>query len=148
MYYLIQGRRYDPAKLAELDLNTLREMKSHTGLTVGELATLLDEHLSKGATMAEILSDDAALLAFSVLVWMSKRAASEQVTMEEACRFSPMTEFQVVQEPGDPQLAEAPDPRSARSPRKSPADRLTGRKAAKAPASGRSATSKRASKSA
>jgi hypothetical protein len=90
--------------------------------------------------MADILDDEASLLAFSVLVWASRRAAGEQITMEAACDFDlfDLSEFNIEltdderaaadgrKVPGD---RAAPDPRKARSRTKSPADKRTGRKA-------------------
>lgn len=138
MYYVIKGVRYEAMRPKTFGLNVLRDIKKSTGLKPSELGVLF-ERLKKSRTLEDIIDDEAATLAFSVIIWASRRAAGEQLTMEEACDFDLTTEFDIesteeeraalLKMAGVPADRAAPDPRKARSRQKSPADKRTGRKA-------------------
>lgn len=135
MFYLIEGRRYEALHPRTFDLNVLRDIKKSTGLKMSDLEALMAE-LARKSTLDDILDDEAALLGFSVLIWAARRSAGELIDMEAACRFDLTTfateltdEEREVASKARPRDHEPPDPRKARSPRKSPADKRTGRKA-------------------
>lgn len=134
MFYVIEGREYPAMTPKTFGLNVLRDIKRATGLKPSELDVLVQQ-LAKRERLADIIDDEASLLAFSVLVWASRRAAGEHVDMETACDFD-MSTFEVRltdeerEELRRPPTSdhEPPDPRKARSPRKPPAGKRTGRK--------------------
>lgn len=136
MFYVIEGRRYEALQPKTFGLNVLRDIKKSTGLVPSELGVLFEKLRTK-RNMVEIIDDEGALLALSVLVWAARRSAGEQITMEQACDFDPFGEFSIELTEEEKLAASrpptsdraAPDPRKARSRKKSPADKRTGRKA-------------------
>lgn len=108
MKFVISGKEYSAEAVANVSMNDLRLMRKETGLTIGQYQELLNV-LSTKDSMNDIFEDEGALLAFSVTIWLSRRAAGEKVTLEEACDF-PLTDFGVVP---DEQAAEesVPDPK-------------------------------------
>jgi hypothetical protein len=137
VFYIIEGRRYEAMHPKTFSLNVLRDIKSATGLAPSELGVLV-ERLQAQRDLRDILDDEGALLGFSVLIWASRRAVGEQITMEQACDFDLANDFSVELTDAERLVADgrkvpgdraAPDPRKARSRTKSPADKRTGRKA-------------------
>lgn len=138
---VIRGKSYPSSNVVDLSLNDLRNLKAETGVNVGEFRELAKR--LNGRTIDEIMMDDGALMAMSIIVWASRRLAGEQVTLEEACDFSLLDDFEVIPDPDEPGEDDAGDPPSARRPESSPAGQSNGKRAPR-PATADRLPSKRA----
>lgn len=120
--FIIRGKSYEASNIVDLPLNDLRNLKRETGVTVGEFRELTKA--MRGKTIEQILMDESALLAMSVIIWASRRKAGEDVTLEQACDFSLVGDLVVIDDSdgadGEP-AEETEDPLSARRPESSPA---------------------------
>lgn len=122
--FVIRGKRYPVSNVFDLDLNDLRNLKRETGVTIGEFRQLAGALY--GRSIQDILMDESALMAMSIVIWASRRRAGEIVTLEQACDFSLVSsDFSVIHDAdddvdGEP-TEEPEDPRSARRLETSPA---------------------------
>lgn len=99
----IEGKRYPMVSAGEATLADLIAIKRQTGISVGELqelASLFDGLDGDEAEKAAEQYPDEALLMFGVAVWLSRRAAGESLTLDEACAV-PMDRIRQIAEPGD-----------------------------------------------
>lgn len=122
--FVIRGKRYPVSNVFDLDLNDLRNLKRETGVTIGEFREMAGTMYGK--SIQQILMDESALMAMSVIIWASRRKAGENITLEQACDFSLVgADFSVIHDADDDvdgEPAEEPeDPRSARRLETSPA---------------------------
>lgn len=125
---VIRGKSYPSSNVIDLSLNDLRNLKAETGVTVGEFRNLAKG--LHGLTLDQVMEDDGALLAMSIIVWASRRRAGERLTLEEACEFSLTDDFEVIPDPDDDAAeGDAQDPPSARRPKSSPAGPRSGKRA-------------------
>lgn len=145
MKIIIQGREYAAVADDSITLADLVVLKAQTGLSRADLFDLFES--VKGLSEAQMQRSDEALLIAGVSVWLARRHAGEQLTLEEACDV-PMGEVEFVREPSDPEPApagrpgptsphlEGSGPRSTRSPQdhkpKKAAARKTSKKASTA----------------
>lgn len=144
MKIIIQGREYTAVADDSITLADLVVLKAQTGLSRADLFDLFEQ--VQGLSEAQMQRSDEALLIAGVSVWLARRHAGEQLTLEEACDV-PMGQVEFVREPGDPEPsapAGRPDPtgrtgsapRSTRSPQdhkpKKAAARKTSKKASSA----------------
>lgn len=99
----IEGKRYPMVSADEATLADLIAVKRQTGISVSELQEIADifEGLDgKAAEKAAEDHPDEALVMFGVAVWLSRRAAGESLTLDEACAV-PMDKIRQIAEPGD-----------------------------------------------
>jgi len=99
----IEGKRYPMVTASEATLADLIAIKRQTGISVGELqecADLFDGLDEKDAEKVAEKYPDEALVVFGVSVWLSRRAAGEHLTLEEACAV-PLDKIRQIAEPGD-----------------------------------------------
>lgn len=102
----IDGKRYPLITAEEATLADLLAIRRQTGTGVGELQELLERF--DGLTpkeieaMAEEDADviDDSLLAYGISVWLSRRHAGEDLTLEQACAV-PLDAIRQIAEPGD-----------------------------------------------
>jgi hypothetical protein len=99
----IEGKRYPMISADEATLADLIAIKRQTGIGVGELqeiAALFEGLEGEAAEKAAEEHPDEALVMFGVAVWLSRRAAGESLTLDEACAV-PMDKIRQIAEPGD-----------------------------------------------
>lgn len=99
----IEGKRYPMVSAGEATLADLIAIKRQTGIGVGELQELAAAFEGLEGDEAEKAAEshpDEALLLFGVAVWLSRRAAGESLTLDEACAV-PLDKIRQIAEPGD-----------------------------------------------
>lgn len=114
----IDGKRYPLVGAGEATLADLIALRRQTGLGVGELQALtegfadLEGDELQAALEANPSATDDMLIAMGITVWLSRRRAGEDLTLDEACAF-PLDKIRHVAEPGDkkePKKKAKPDP--------------------------------------
>lgn len=109
----VSGTEYDMASLASASLLDLVALKQSTGMGMNALQANLGR-LAEFTDPAEVLDDDAALMALAGLIWLSRRMSGDKVGFEESAS-APFNEIEFVSEPGDntpgaPAEVVVPDP--------------------------------------
>jgi hypothetical protein len=110
---VISGRPYEAVSVNRASLAQLLALKRTSGLgldVLKEAALHFEAMVSDPDIPAEekgiaLISDERGLLAIAATVWLSRWAAGERLSFEEANEF-PLTELGFDQEPGD--VAEEP----------------------------------------
>lgn len=138
MKIIISGREYAAVPLNKASLSQLLALKKSSGLgldVLKEAATryediLRDESIPQDEKGVALLSDEQGLLSLAAMVFLSRWAAGDRLSFEEAADF-PLDELSMEQEPGD-EMPPAEDPLPARSggsraERRRPAGRTTSR---------------------
>lgn len=105
MKLVISGVEYPMASIGKATLLDVMELKKSTGMGISDVET----HLKRVADLPgdELLNDSEAMVALGALIWLTRRRAGEQLSLEAACDF-PLDELEFVAEPGDEEPA--PDP--------------------------------------
>ena len=112
MKIMIQGREYTAVADDSITLADLVVLKAQTGLSRADLFDLFEQ--VQGLSEAQMQRSDEALLIAGVSVWLARRHAGEQLSLEQACDV-PMGQVEFVREPGDPEPTTSggrPDPTS------------------------------------
>lgn len=106
MKYVIRGREYPTVDRSTAQLIHLMELRQQTRAWTEDGKGLGMQALDRLETEAKE-DDDAKLLAFAVLLFLSRRAAGDKVTFEEAAAVA-FDDVEIVKEPGDePAASEA-----------------------------------------
>lgn len=99
----IDGKRYPMVGAGEATLADLIAIKRQTNVGVGELQELAELFEGAEGDEADAIAEqhpDEALLMFGIAVWLSRRAAGESLTLDEACSM-PLDKIRQIAEPGD-----------------------------------------------
>jgi hypothetical protein len=139
---IIQGREYTAVADDSITLADLVVLKAQTGLSRADLFDLFEQ--VQGLSEAQMQRSDEALLIAGVSVWLARRHAGEQLTLEEACDV-PMGQVEFVREPGDPEPTPAGRPGPTGPHLKGSAPRSTRSPQDRKPKAGARKTSKKAS---
>lgn len=99
MLIKIEGRSYPAVSVDSATLADLLAIKAQTGYSKKDLREMAER--TEGLSEEEIEDSDEALVMIGILVWLSRRHAGEDLTLEEACAF-PLGELEFVLEKDDP----------------------------------------------
>ncbi len=143
MHILAAGKRYDFSALNRASLLDLIELKKQTGLTMSMIGDIYGDIAQRSSEPGYTpMDDDAALMLFAVLIWLSRRGEGEIDLPFRESASMPLTELQIVADDDAPdELEEQPDP----TRRSDSGPGASGRAAS--PARSRSTTSRRRSTS-
>lgn len=144
MHILAAGKRYDFSALNRASLLDLIELKKQTGLTMSMIGDIYGDIAKRSSEPGYTpMDDDAALMLFAVLIWLSRRGEGEIDLPFRESASMPLTELQIVADDDDApdELEEQPDP----TRRSDSGPGASGRAAS--PARSRSTTSRRRSTS-
>lgn len=117
MKVILGGTEYDLESVGRLTLWDGMELKKQTGITLNEFMERASKFTGEESPTEY---DDETLLMVGIMVWMARRRAGENLTLEQACDF-PINELEIrPDEPPDPQPAIPPDGGQATEPASSP----------------------------
>ena len=95
MKFRIEDREYDAqAAVENMSLQTLVDLKRSSGIGIKTLVESVKE-FKKFKSPLDLLDSLEALDAFRILIWLSRRNAGEDLTMEEANSF-PLNKFALI----------------------------------------------------
>ena len=109
MKFRIDDKEYDAqAAVENMSLQTLVDLKRSSGIGIKTLVESVKE-FKKFKSPLDLLDSLEALDAFRILIWLSRRDAGENLTMEEANSF-PLNKFALIVD--DEPATEEPDPKA------------------------------------
>lgn len=102
MKIVIKGREYDPQSAAQATLWDLRELKRETGLSLDQIQNRLAAvgQLPETEQAAAIFAGDN-LDALLALIWLLRRRAGEQLSLEQATNDFAVSELEMIADEGD-----------------------------------------------
>ena len=107
MQFRIKGKLYDAeAGLRKVTLLTLFELKSRHGIGMKQLAATAKKFEAITDPM-ELLEDEEAFKLFLVVIWLARKHAGENMTLEEANNDFSLDEMALIV-PDDEAVAPAP----------------------------------------
>jgi len=101
---IISGHEYSMATISKLTLWDTIELEKQTGLTVDDFS----KRMEVMAAAQEDPTIPADMFVIGILVWLTRRKAGENLTLEQACDF-PLDDMQVIEDETD-QPAADPQP--------------------------------------
>ena len=103
MRFRIKGREYEADDaLTRPRLNDLIAIHKATGMDAEEVMASLS------SIRLDALMSSSNLLALGVMVWLARRRAGENLTLEQACDFDLQDEFEVIQDEPAPVVEAVP----------------------------------------
>jgi hypothetical protein len=99
MLIRIGTRTFPAVSVDSATLADLLAIRSQTGFSKKDLREMAER--TEKLTEEEVEDSDEALTMIGILVWLSRRHAGEDLTLEEACAF-PLAELEFILEKDDP----------------------------------------------
>lgn len=111
MHVVVAGTEYAFDALNKASLLDLIELKKQTGLTAGDLESLVGKlEEQKDDPDFSFIDDEGNLLVLAVLIWLARRRAGERSLKFEDSADVPLDEISFVADGTDEEPAESPDP--------------------------------------